>query len=459
MGEKQNRKFRFFQLKLKNFFVKPEQIFLLLAGVAGVIMVFLLPLFRAPDELAHFHRAYQVGEGQVFSQTLDGKTGGRVPNTTKEHYYEKVNLSSLSFTEFPSSALYSPVSYIPQAIGIDLGKLTYPSIANMIIIGRLFNLAAYVLLVWLAIKIARQGKWVYAVAGLFPMAIHQAASLSSDAVNIGLVFIVIAAMQSLFFQKELLSRKQYIFGLLLAFCIGLTKQTNIIILLPILFLPSRLFSSQIRRVGYVAGLFFAALLPLILWYAASKFHQYDFDFATAAGVDQVSQLKHVLSHPFSFIETLLKTFILEGKAGVATGDFFVISMVGFFSWISYKLPIVLVVMSYVILFIAFFYRDQTEQQHVSNRSVWTHSLTLFASIVAIAGALYLTWTPVGASQVAGIQGRYFIGLIPLAIPFFAWASRWLKLSFDAPNRMGILVFFVSFINLAAMTFLTYMWFY
>lgn len=128
---------------------------------------------------------------------------------------------------------------------------------------------------------------------------------------------------------------------------------------------------------------------------SNKFHQYDFDFATAAGVDQISQLKHVLSHPFSFIETLLRTFILEGKAGVATGDFFVVSMVGFFSWISYKLPIVLVVMSYIILFVAFFYRDKTEQQHVSSRSVWT-----FASIVAIAGALYLTWTPVRASQVA-----------------------------------------------------------
>lgn len=72
----------------------------------------------------------------------------------------------------------------------------------MIIIGRLFNLAAYILLVWLAIKIARQGKWVYTVAGLFPMAIHQAASLSSDAVNIGLVFIVIAAIQSLFSRKS-----------------------------------------------------------------------------------------------------------------------------------------------------------------------------------------------------------------------------------------------------------------
>jgi hypothetical protein len=40
---------------------------------------------------------------------------------------------------------------------------------------------------------------------------------------------------------------------------------------------------------------------------------------------------------------------------------------------------------------------------------------VLSSIELIFVALYLTWTPVGADRVDGIQGRYFIPLLPVLL--------------------------------------------
>jgi uncharacterized membrane protein len=86
------------------------------------------------------------------------------------------------------------------------------------------------------------------------------------------------------------------------------------------------------------------------------------------------------------------------------------------------------------------------------------TIVFVISLVAIAGALYLVWTPVGASQVGGIQGRYFIPILPLLIPLFILLSRSVKVTLDKPYRMGMIVSIVSIVNASAMVALTWKYF-
>lgn len=456
-------------------FERPEKVFLTIAVIFGLVTVFCMPIFMVPDEAAHFDRAYQVGGGHLVSQVVPGDTGGAVPGIPVSgvagykqrspvswgHYFDRIHQKDIKFVSFPSSALYSPLPYVPQAIGIDFARLVYPSLGTMVLMGRIANLAVYILLVYIAIRIARQGKWVYVVAALFPVAIQEAASLSTDVMTTGLGFITIAYLHSLFYSRDILRRKQFILLVLLAIGLGLTKQTNILFLLPVLFLGRRLGSSVWKRLAAGCLVFGACLLAVVGWFLLVKYQHYNLAKSTQPGVDQLGQVKFIIMHPLAFAKVLFKSYVYEGFRGIAMDDFYLMSMVGIFSWFLYKLPLLLIMSSYAILFLAFMYRDKLEQPRLSllRKLACVQTLTFVVSLIGIAGALYIVWTSVGAPQVSGVQGRYLIPTIPLLIPLFALMSRWVKIAFDRPYRMGMIVAAVSGTNLLAMLILTVKYFY
>ena len=466
---------------IKHFFEKPERVFLTLASIFGLAMIVCMPIFMAPDESAHFYRAYEISEGHFVSQTVGKNTGDKMPIQLNkvvndfsvgvrsgahpplaypEYYTKKISNQPEVFTDFRSSALYSPVSYIPQSIGVGLGRLVYPSVGVMVTLGRIVNLSAYILLIYVAIRIAKQGKWVYAAVGLFPVAIQQAASLSSDVMTIGVIFVYIALLHRVFLQKEKLQRWQLILFALLAVALALTKQTNIVLFLPLLFLPNRVFTSIKQRIKIIGAICIFALVALVGWYMILKLRNYNLQTSGQAGVNQSLQTSYLLHHPLSYINTILHTYIYEGKHGLITPDFLITSMYGVFSWISYKLPLSFTLLGYVTLFFALFHRSQGE---ISNdKQIGKLSLlqiaTFLASIVAIASALYLTWTPVASPQVWGLQGRYFIPLIPLLIPVCMWLTKYIQVSFKKPMYLGVLIGSIAVLNLTAMVALTLVWF-
>ena len=59
--------------------LRPELIFAVMALLAGLVLVFVNGPFQAPDEPAHFLRAYQISEGRFFSERVDDKAGGQLP--------------------------------------------------------------------------------------------------------------------------------------------------------------------------------------------------------------------------------------------------------------------------------------------------------------------------------------------------------------------------------------------
>jgi uncharacterized membrane protein len=456
--------------QIKNILQKPEQTFLIIAAVFGLLIVFTMPLFMAPDETVHFDRAYEVGSGHLLSKTIHGQTGDVVPiipgvryidnkyipPIPRHDYFSKTIAAHPKFIPFPSSALYSPVAYLPQAVGVDVGRVVYPSVGIMVLTGRIFNLAAYIFMIWLAICMARQGKWVYAAAGLLPVGLQEAASLSTDVMTIGLCFLTIAFVHNLFLQKEALSKRQYLALLGLAIGLGLTKQTNIVLLLSVLFLPREVLGSAKRKVVMALSVIGTSILAALAWYAIIKLKHYETDYSNTlqiAKIDQIGQLKYVLKHPFAFAKTLFRTFVYGSATQLP--DFFWTSMYGFFSLFTYHLPLPFIGLGYAVLLIAYLYSANVKNDaKITARMTLVQSIVFILSTIAVAGALYMVWTPVGAPEVAGIQGRYFIPLLPLLIPLAVYAGRWVKLTFDKPYRMGALLSMVSVINLTAMVALT-----
>lgn len=436
---------------------------MVLSAVFGLSMMIALPLFEAPDEPVHFYRAYQVGEGKVIGETYNNVSGGYVRPAVEGNYDAGPEELPETFIPFPSSVIYSPLGYLPQAAGIDLGRLIDPSVRTMAYIGRLFNLATYIVLVSLAIKIAKKGKWVYAVVGLFPIAIQQAASLSTDVMSMGIAFIAIAYIHSLFYSKSI-ARRQIVILVLLAIGLGLTKQTNLIFLLPAIFIPTRLYGSWRSKLLLTSAIIIAGIIAAVGWYGAVIASDINTDYASylqLSDVKPVRQVKHMMNNPFEFLGTLFRSFVFEGFKSAATPDFYLVSAYGFFSWFTYKLPLPFIALGYSLLLLSLLHsKDNKEHKDtINNGLAIIQFATFLLSVLGIAVALYIVWTPVGSPQISGIQGRYFIPLIPLLIPICGWLGKFVSVKFAKELYLGFLVAAISTINLTAMLAITYRWFY
>lgn len=423
---------------------KPERFFLSLMIPFGVIFVFVMPPFMVPDENAHLYRAYQVSEGQMTSVTQNGITGAILPLDLKKNLdiiysdvihggstahvqykrflTEKINTNDRGFIQFDTTSIYSPMSYIPQAIGVGLARTIYPSELSILYIGRLFNLAAFIVMIYAAIRLTPVKKWVFIVVALFPMTIQQAASMSSDVTNIGIVMLAIALVLKMATLKKV-SKKYIIAALATAFVLGLTKQTNALAVIPFLFLATPLFGTLKKRIWFCLGMLGIAFGAVAAWYLLTKLLHYNFSYSGNPLVDTAGQVQFLLSHPLSYFKVLFNTFIFNTTTVPPQPDFYLHSVVGVFSWIRYQLPLLNIVFAFGILAVALLVKSPAESaaEKTIQKNRWLRlslPATLLLSIIAIGSVLYLMWTPVAGPSISGIQGRYFIPLLPLLITLF-----------------------------------------
>jgi hypothetical protein len=180
----------------------PWRLFVLLGLVFGMAIVVLQPPFVGADESAHFLRAYQVScLGWIPEKIVDKdgvRLGGTLPTSLESTigaihsrypldpdnklgakdfarlWDIKLHPERRAFCDFPATATYPAIPYLPQSIGIFLGRMAgFPPVAIMYL-GRLCNLLAYLALVVLALRTTPILKWAFFLVGLMPMALLQA---------------------------------------------------------------------------------------------------------------------------------------------------------------------------------------------------------------------------------------------------------------------------------------------
>ena len=144
--------------------------FLLQCGLLfsfGLIYFLIIPPFQVPDEFHHFYRIVQITGGGIMPEKtmMDGRlaVGGTLPKSVlkiSEPFRGtralKVTLQGLenasqvagrfslrdpdrSFVSFPALALYSPVPYLAQSLGVRLGDSLGLNVLEVFYLGRFFG--------------------------------------------------------------------------------------------------------------------------------------------------------------------------------------------------------------------------------------------------------------------------------------------------------------------------------
>lgn len=417
-------------------------LFVIIALLFGLVFVKEVPLFWNLDESAHFSRAYQVSEGRFLAQKLpDSNYGDYVPADIVQLHVtvhqdlgalalgpvfhrhdlrhearqksiakQSINQPKKAMFDFPGSAAYSPVAYIAPAAGILTCRVANCSLGDTILLARFFGLIAYVGVVAFSIWLLRTKKirWLIFAVALLPIAIFQAAAVSADEPIIALSLLLFAILMKALSDKKL-SPLLIVLLAVVAVYIPLIKSTYGLLDLSIVPVVMLIFKDKKKVLVYVAG---SALIIAVLtlgWLHLARGPSKAISTlqasnpATHSFVSIRRQSSFVLHKPFGFVQTLTRTGMLDEP-------YWVYSTTGEFALNAVQIPLTAAVFAYIILVGSVFYARNELIRF--RRSAVILGLVSVLTALGIFGTLYLTFTPVGSSMIAGVQGRYFVPLIP-----------------------------------------------
>lgn len=401
--------------------IKIENLFLMIVPFVCLFFLITMPTFKNHDEYYHWLKAYEVSEGHWVTPIKDGVQGSMMPDSvanvcpkdwttmTYQDVQEKLKIplekEKQGILNPETAAVYSCVQYAPQAIGIALARVVTNNTYLITYAGRIVNMIVAVLLLYFAIKIMPFGKKLLLIPAMIPIAIEGFTSLSPDAMTISMSFLYIAyILQLAFGKKEKIKMKERVILLVMSVIIALCKIVYIPLVGLILIIPKEKFEKQtnqnkIFHFCIIAGI---AVLINLVWLGYSSRY-----LATFREGDSKVQVLLAIQNPIQYLQMLLYTINLNGSS-------YLMSLFGSdLGWGEFVKLYAMVPYSLLAIYLFTAVTEETLKNKLKTyQKVWI-ALVVLAVVGLIFTSLYVQWTTVGKESIAGVQGRYFLPILPL----------------------------------------------
>lgn len=449
-----------FLKKLKTFLRKPEGFFAGASVVFGGVFLLLMPPLQTPDEASHFLRTYQVAQFEMTPQEHNGAIAGNFPKSlsktielldtkpslrfhaetkydlhrTKAALNIPLNKDDRAFTTGVTS--YSPIGYIPQAVGVFVGMLLNLPPVVLMYIARLASLIAWVGLIFMSIKLVPSKKWVFAGLGLLPMLVAQGISPGIDAISVGLGVLFIALVLRIRTLSSV-GKKWWITLIAVGCLIALTKQTTIAVLGFAFLLKTNQFDTAKWKAIFKKCLIFVLPILVFIGWTLLVYAQGLGGTTQIEGQNSAGQISNVLHHPFRFVQVIFNTFF------TTWGDSVINSFIGNFGWADTPLAGGFVGLGYIFIAGLLLINYETLREKVNRREKWILAALASVYVVGTCLALYILYSPVNYSIIYGLQGRYFLLYLFMIIPLFA------GLQLKMPKK-----YFITFVRIGSLLLLT-----
>jgi uncharacterized membrane protein len=410
----------------------PTRFFVFHALLFGLLALIIVPPFQSPDEAAHFSRAYQISEGIFRTQQTAIGMGGALPqsfepvtdagsylvgdpnqkfspHTTEKLFDIKLNPSVTTTANFEITAKYSPTTYIPQVIGIVIGRLLGLGPLLLMYIARLCGLLFFVAAGFFAIKLIPFRKWFFTLLLCLPMALYSASSISADPVLYGAAAVLLAVVLRVRESSVLLRDKRYL-AIMTASAILLAVAKEVYVplaLLPLLLLLQKNVRSSRRLVVAIGLVVLTTLVFWAGWYAVAQ-HNYVAPLNRPNAYSSL-QFQHIKDRPIQYAANFANTF--------TTFNFnpLLIEFIGNFSFLDTPLPLWMVIAFYTVLVLYALKYESYQMRLIRNERLFIGALVAL-TLVVMSTAIYIYWTLPSYTYIDGFQGRYFI---PMALFFVA----------------------------------------
>lgn len=388
--------------------LKIEQKFLIIMPFLGVLYLIVFPFNTIPDEANHASRAYEVSNGHLTSNVYKDMIGNKLDSSlykvfSNDNYGKLVNNFKYKTTKknvkysFANTSLYSPISYLPQAIGITFGKIFSNRILIQLYFGRVFNFITFFILMYLSIKLIPFKKNIIFLIGVIPLVLQEAISLAPDAFTISMACFFVSYILYLRSSSEKITKKNIAIISSASIILSQLKIVYLPICLLLFLIPFDKFESKKRKYVTLILIFLISSLLGFMWLKISSHY-----LEIQSGSDK--QMSYILSNVFRYLEICITTFTnfsrdwLYEVFGRNLG-MFTISLPSF------------LIFGNIILFIIISLTSKKED--IKEWEKWFITFVVLSVIFLIFTSLYIQWTPYKAGLIKGIQGRYFIPLLIL----------------------------------------------
>lgn len=225
----------------KNLIFNSKYISIVFVGtifITGLTYSLLIPIGNAPDEASHMNTAYYYSNEILH---IDNSKGIQMRKCDTETFknngvsYSEMTTYISRFTEKcgdttlvqtdrqPLNVKRYAFTYIPQALGISVGRILRLNTVLTFYLAKLFNLILYCLLVLLAFKLTNKNHLLMYFVASLPMTLQQAGAIAYDSMTLGLSLCVTAIIFELF-EGNVISKKKTVLYVVLCLLLLLCKQ-------------------------------------------------------------------------------------------------------------------------------------------------------------------------------------------------------------------------------------------
>jgi len=240
------------------------------------------------------------------------------------------------------------------------------------------------------------------------MILHQAASFSSDSFINGISILFIAYAISCIYEKDTFSWRDFTVLLMSGMLLAPAKIVYIPIVF-LIFLVAWRWKAAIKAKAWIlACAVIAASLTMVMIFSGANV----VGTATEAQLNWEGGYNYTLSFIF---ENPLKTAEIYLRSLYHFREWIFFSMFGrYLSGFTLILPLWYITVMVAFLVAGVIYGKKEEwHPSISNKAVI--ALICAAVVVSNFTAMFLTWTSDWHTLILGIQGRYFIPILPLAL--------------------------------------------
>lgn len=397
---------------------KIENLFLAIAIPIGLLyIIFLLPTY-IPDEQAHLFRAYDISKGVIITNVkiqrefipsdIRKLESQRINsyNELPEKIYQKTDHNSKTEELFNSAEAYSFIMYIFSSLACLISRVFSLNLYIMVYLARIFNFIFFLIMGYYTIKVLPFGKLVMFVYLLNPVLMQEAMSVSADSFINATTLMFIAYNLHILFTKKKLSKKQKIIYATLVVCISFSKY----VYFPLVFITILLFFNKSAEYNkdkfFIVMIIISIILAIICCYIGVLYKDIR-SYVIENNINSLEQVKYILRNPINYILTLINTMKEYGKIYVY--QFLGYNFVGL-NIDGNKMISAL----YLLLLLASPFLEKNEKSLNLYQKIWCLFM-VFGIIILVMTGLYIAWTTVNGNVIQGVQGRYFLPIIILAL--------------------------------------------
>ncbi|MBD7910220.1 DUF2142 domain-containing protein [Clostridium sp. Sa3CVN1] len=393
--------------------------FVVISLCIGMNFVFMMPTYYSHDEREHFIKAYElanfdiVGESKAIGwpENIDTFFGSNGIAPIFDSYKEKVEYQD-KFTDnnYSKDAIYKTtastypfVPYIPGAIGIGIGLLLKLSFITSFYLGRITGLVICTILGALIIKHTKIAKRLIFMIMLLPSVLYHGAAYSADAVTLISSMAAMVIFINIIGAKERsIGYKEIGFFLVAISVLIMSKFSYAPLCLLILAVPKMKLKEKLNVWTIKLGTLFLSgcVTILTLVYGLSK----DANQWKVPGVDVKGQVLFIFHNIFTYLHIAINEFIKNIQ------EYLLVP--GNLAYTG-NIKVFYIYIMVFILFVVAIIDNEENIIKIAGKDKLVISLATIIAWGLVDTALYVTFTPVGSKEIAGVQGRY---IIPLLLP-------------------------------------------